>query len=507
MESDGISRSMFIVSKTGNILDSYDLGMRIGEGAYGRVSMASHMETGLGCAIKTMPKDSVRHMGRFRQEISILKSMDHPNIIKLFETCEDRMQLHLVMELCEGRELFHRIVDEGHFTEKDAAATARQMLSAVFYMHSNGFCHRDLKPENFMFMSDGPIDKSVLKLIDFGLAASFRQRGRSVPCGTHSEMMVEMAGSPYYVSPQVLQGRYTNACDIWSCGVILFVMLCGHTPFSGKHQKEVLCKIKLGVYSFDDPKWEHVSEDAKKLIACMLKFDPEDRFTAEQALHYSWIRDSAPRANKVSLQDGIVKNLHSFCQQNLLKKAALNIIAGRMSESHIPALRNTYMSLDADGDGCLSKQEVRDGMAEAEASDQSDMSIDLDAMVQGVDTDANGFISWTEFVAAALDKKHYMKQDLCRAAFSVFDQDGNQKISIEELQSILKDTQMDGRTSQEILRDVDQNGDGDIDFEEFMTMMRDGQELSPTTAGSSSVGLRSFSQESLLAACSIHRLL
>lgn len=176
-----------------------------------------------------------------------------------------------------------------------------------------------------------------------------------------------------------------------------------------------------------------------------------------------------------------------------------------MSETHIAVLRDTFKSLDGDGDGCLSKQEVRDRMAETEASYLSDMSMDLNAIVQGVDTDGNGIISWTEFVAAALDKRYYMKRDLCRAAFSVFDQDGDEKISVKDLQAILKDKSIIGlthcRTSHEILREVDRNGDGNIDFEEFMLMMEDGQQLSPTTAGSSIV--QSFSQQSLLAACRI----
>lgn len=499
-KSEGISRSNFIPLKPGNIRDSYKLDVRkIGEGTYGSVSIGVQQETAAKRAVKTMSKGNAKHVHRFRQEIAILKLMDHPNIIKLYETFEDRRQIYLVMELCEGKELFDRIIDAGHFTEQHAAVVVQQMLSAVFYMHKNMICHRDLKPENFLFMSKGPIDKSVLKLIDFGLSACFQEGGKP---------MSTKAGTPYYVAPQVLQGKYDQACDIWSCGVIMFTMLSGYPPFYGKTDQEVLSKVKKGTFSFDQKDWKHISDDAKTLIAWMLKFSPEQRCTAEQALQNTWIKDFAPRAKKVSLQEGLVRNLRNFRSQNVLKKAALNIIAGQMSESEITDLMNMFKTLDVNGDGLLTFQELQAGIAKTDLNKMC-KSIDLNAVMEGIDADGSGMIDYTEFLAATLDKKHYLQRDACWAAFSIFDADGDGNITLAELQTILKDDAvndlMEGRSSEEILEEVDRNGDGTIDFEEFMLMMQGGRsmslhELTPKAGGrspSAMVMTRSRSHRSL----------
>lgn len=500
-KSDGMCRSQFIPSKSGNIRGSYTMDIKkLGEGAYGSVSTSVHQATGAKRAVKTMSKGNPKHVQRFRQEINILKTMDHPNIIKLYETFEDRGRIYLVMELCEGKELFDRIIDVGHFTEQNAAVVMQQMLSAVFYMHTNLICHRDLKPENFLFASEGPIDKSVLKLIDFGLATRFQVGGGQSLC--------TKAGTAYYVAPQVLQGKYDQACDIWSCGVIMFTMLTGYPPFYGKTDQEVLSKVKRGRYSFDHKDWKGISDDAKTLIALMLKFNPEQRCTADQALQNTWIREFAPRAKNLSLQEGLVRNLRNFRSQNMLKKAALNIIAGQMSEAQIADLSKLFKSLDVNCDGLLTFEEMQAGIAKAELNKLS-TSIDLKAILEGVDADGSGMIDYTEFLAATLDKKHYLQRDNCWAAFCIFDADGDGNITQEELQAILKDDRvselMEGRSSAEILQDVDINGDGRIDFEEFMQMMQGGRsmsllELTPKTGGCSpgaALQARSMSQRSL----------
>eukprot|EP00439_Symbiodinium_sp_Y106_P051772 s953_g6.t3 len=424
-----------------------------------------------------------KHVVRFQQEIQIMKTMDHPNIIKLYETFEDRKHIYLAMELCTGGELFDRIIEVGQFTEKDAAIVVQQMLSAVFYMHTRGVCHRDLKPENFLFLSKGPIENTLLKIIDFGLSKCF---DASIPMATK-------AGTPYYVAPQVLQGKYDNSCDLWSCGVIMYTMLCGYPPFYGKTDQEVLSKVRKGIYQFEPKYWRHISADAKKLIGLLLKFEPESRYTAEEALQDVWIKERAPKAENICLQDRIMHNLKSFRSKNKLKKAALNIIASQMSEAEIADLREIFKALDMNGDGFLTTTELKDGITKARARSPT---IDLQAIMEGVDADGSGLIDYTEFLAATLDRKVYLQRDVCFAAFSVFDRDGDGCITLDELKQILENGSVedviDTWTSEELLQDdVDRNGDGSIDFEEFMEMMRGGRSMSLYTEAETPKGGRS----------------
>mmetsp|Transcript_66756 Transcript_66756/g.148234 ORF Transcript_66756/g.148234 Transcript_66756/m.148234 type:complete len:527 (+) Transcript_66756:50-1630(+) len=475
---DAISRAQLIPNHPGDVKDVYRIeAKKLGEGTYGSVSSAVHKTTGVVRAIKTMSKGQVKNMNRFQQEVDIMKVMDHPNIIKLYETFEDRRHLYLVMELCSGGELFDRIIEAGHFRESDGAIVVSHILHAIFYMHKNEVCHRDLKPENFLFLTKDPIDQNILKLIDFGLSSVV----------SDGKAMSTKAGTPYYVAPQVLQGKYDKSCDLWSCGVIMYTMLCGYPPFYGKTDQEVLHKVKHGNYSFDQKDWKNISDDAKGLIKMLLKFDPAERFTAEQALQHDWIRCRAPRSKTVSLQAGIVENLRAFQNQHKMKKAALQIIAGQLSEEKIKVLRETFEALDSNGDGFLTAEELKDGMTKASLGDLLS-KVDLDGIMQGVDADGSGLIDYTEFLAATLDKKCYLQEDVCYNAFSVFDQDGDGQISLEELRTILDNGSVDeaigSKTSEDILKAVDANGDGSIDFEEFMEMMRGGKDVEavPTEA-------------------------
>merc|ERR1712032_368473 len=288
-----------------------------------------------------------------KQEIAIMKMMDHPNIVKLFETFEDHRNIYLVMELCSGGELFDRIIDAGHFTEVQAAILMQQILRAMFYMHENHICHRDLKPENFIFQTKDPIEKTLLKIIDFGLSCKFEP----------GQVLTTKAGTPYYVAPQVLAGKYDHQSDMWSCGVIMFVLLCGYPPFYGETDADVLSKVRLGNFSFNAADWKNVSEDAKNLIRMLLKMNPRDRYTAEQALNHEWVKNKAPNATNMTLQEGFVDNLRGFRSQNKLKKAALQCIATQLDDGQIKKLRETFMALDGNGDGSLTANEMKEGLA------------------------------------------------------------------------------------------------------------------------------------------------
>merc|ERR1719487_2934317 len=338
----------------------------------------------------------------------------------------------------------------------------QHMFRAIFYMHENHIMHRDLKPENFLFTTKESVEKSLLKVIDFGLACKFDS----------GQIMTTKAGTPYYVAPQVLAGKYDQSSDLWSLGVIMYVLLCGYPPFYGDTDADVLAKVRLGNFSFNAADWRSVSEDAKSLIRHLLKMNPRDRYSAEQALNHVWVRNKAPKAQNVSLQNSLVENLRGFRSQNKLKKAALHVIASQLGESQIKALRDTFMTLDNNGDGLLTVAELKEGLNKAGLKE---IPPDLEQIMKDVDSDGSGVIDYTEFLAATLDKKVYMAEDVCWQPFRIFDRNGDGKISKDEIAHVLNDDGVQNaanRDMADLMAEIDKNGDGEIDFQEFMQMMR-----------------------------------
>mmetsp|Transcript_66719 Transcript_66719/g.150658 ORF Transcript_66719/g.150658 Transcript_66719/m.150658 type:complete len:518 (-) Transcript_66719:45-1598(-) len=457
-----IDRSRLVVRRLGNITDAYVLDDgKIGQGTFGSVRKCRQKATNAVYAVKAIPKGNVGNMGQFWQEVANMKRMDHPNIVRLYETFEDNKRIYLVMELCRGGELFHRIVKAGHFTEREAAIVMQQILRAVLYMHSHDISHRDLKPENFLFMTEDPIENNVLKVIDFGLSCHVKP----------GAVLTAMAGTASYVAPQVLARKYDKQCDLWSCGVVMYVLLCGQSPFRGKNEKEVLDKVREGRLTFQGKAWKQVSQDAKLLIQQLVKVDPKERYTSEQALAHVWIQEKAPRAS-AQLHSGLVEALRHFRSENRLKKAALHVITKQLSDTQTRCLRTTFTALDKNSDGTLTLDELREGLRKSGLVDRAK---DIEEIVLGLDVDGSGSVDYTEFMAAALDRGCYLQERLCRAAFGVFDLDGDGRITRSELQKVLdggsKERFADA-AREELLRDIDGDGDGAIDFQEFMAMMR-----------------------------------
>jgi len=461
--SGDFKRGGFIIDNPGKITDSYLLEKKkLGEGSYGSVCKGTNQATKAVRAIKTIPKAQMKNLEKFKMEIQIMKMMDHPNIIKLYENFEDHRNIYLVMELCKGGELFDRIIDLGHFTEVQAATVMQDIVRAIFHMHEMHVCHRDLKPENFLFLTKEVIEKNTLKIIDFGLSCPFSE----------GQVLSTKAGTPYYVAPQVLAGNYDHTSDLWSCGVISYVLLCGYPPFYGENDKEVLAKVKQGNFSFNPSEWKHISEDAKDLIRHLLKMNPKDRYTAEQALNHVWIKNKAPKATEFAITN-LIDNLRGFRSLNRLKKAALHVIALQLDEPSIANLKNVFMALDENGDGCLTNTEMKEGLHRIGLKE---IPPDLQQIMEEVDSDGSGVIDYTEFLAATLDKRAYIQEDVVWSAFRVFDRNGDGVISKQELQEVLGSGDVADvvgvENIAEMMSDVDTNGDGNIDFQEFLAMMR-----------------------------------
>lgn len=461
------NRSGFILENSeGNIRDTYDFTEEsIGEGSYGSVRRAVHKPTGQVRAVKILPRDRLKFLPKFRDEVKIMKELEHPNIVRLYETFEDEAFVYLVMELCEGGELFDRIISVGFFGEREAAKIVRQMLGALVYLHNRGICHRDLKPENFLLGSSG--EDAALKLIDFGLSARMQPGQAS---------MNTRSGTPYYVAPEVLSGSYDEKCDLWSIGILTYVLLCGYPPFNGTSDKEILLRVKSGKYVFPDSEWKTVSAEAKNFVTNLLEFKPAKRMAANEALDHAWMHSALPPPKDSEMdmvsQQRMLTSLRAFRGVSKFKKLALTAIAHQLVDSEIDQLKRTFQSLDANGDGTLTVSEIRESVVKAGIK----IPQDFESLVAEVDSDGSGSVDYMEFIAATMDRRLYNQREVAWRAFRMFDRDGNGKISVSELAKVFQDDSVQRNFGSDkiadMIKEFDVNGDGEIDFDEFMAMVQ-----------------------------------
>ena len=256
-----------------------------GSGHYGTVRQCIQRATGRTYAVKSIEKTRVSRMGDLQREIQLLSMVNHENIINMIDCYEDENHIHIVTETYTGGELFDTIIDntnnDGCLSESKAARIIEQLLKAVSYLHENDVCHRDIKPENLLFESK--LENSAIRLIDFGLSR------------THSEgeeMMTNPVGTCYYMSPELLKGSYDKSTDMWSVGVVAYILLCGYPPFNGNSDAEIVAAIRRGHYTFEDG-WAGKSSEALDFIKCLLRRDPRRRYSAKQALNHPWLQNAS----------------------------------------------------------------------------------------------------------------------------------------------------------------------------------------------------------------------
>lgn len=454
-----ISKSHFIGEHIAHVEQYYSFAKELGKGSYGQVARVQNLTTGRLYACKKMNKRQIKNKSRFKTEIDLLKATDHPNIIKLYDIFEDTVYIYLIMEECTGGEFFERLAKKAKkktmYTEKDAAMIFRQILEAINYLHAHGVCHRDLKPENLLFATVD--DNSSLKLIDFGLSKIF---------GSEDSKMKGAVGTTFYMAPEVMNGVYNEKCDVWACGVILYIMLCGKPPFYSQDENDLKQKIKTMVYNFDYPEFKKISQDAKDIISSIL-VDQDKRPSAAQLLETNWIKEYAPHATGESLLidwDHIKK----YSQLNLVQKSIINFTAFHLTEKETKEFVEIFKNLDENSDGVLTIDEIAKGVEKGSFGGKI-KSDDVVKMFNEIDVDKNGLVNYTEFLSALMDYEKYIKKEHLLECFRNYDADGSGKISFEEFIEMIK-PQDDKEKAElrELYTKFDENGDGEIDFNEFM---------------------------------------
>ena len=338
-------------SKQKDFRKKYEYISLIGSGSFGKVRLFVERECkSFKYAIKTIKKDFFNqyHIKSLKNEIEILRSLDHPNIVKYFETYEDEKYLHIVMEYIPGDNLFKVLTEKlSHkLTERQISQIMTCLLKAVLFLHHNGIIHRDLKPENIVF-SDTRNYKS-LKLIDFGL--SIQQNAKKEK---------RRVGTPYYMAPEMIFGNFVKASDIWSIGVIMYIMVTGKQPFWGKNKDEVLNKVKNGRYDMKSLYYSKCSNSVKDLIKKMLVTEPEKRMTIEACLEHSWFKQfENDKYINLAFSEEIVDSLRQFQNQNLLQKEIRFYLAKLFSDKEVSKLKKAFTAVDKDNSGEIEYEEI-----------------------------------------------------------------------------------------------------------------------------------------------------
>ncbi|KAL3803550.1 hypothetical protein HJC23_014098 [Cyclotella cryptica] len=282
-ETDSQHSEFFVTGQYSDIFRDYDISPRvIGTGNYGSVRECVKLVTGERFAVKTIDKSRIGRLDHLQREVELLRLINHRSIMRLVDIYEDSDYVHIVTDKYTGGELFDKIINNttstGCLSEFEAARIIKSILEATVYLHANGIVHRDIKPENVLFESTQ--EGSPVKLIDFGLSR------------THlpgEEPMKNAVGTAYYMSPEVINGSYDKSCDLWSIGVVTYILLSGYPPFNGSNDAEIYSSVRRGNLHFDGRVWGGLSHASRDFIRRLLCRDSSLRSTAEEALQHPWI--------------------------------------------------------------------------------------------------------------------------------------------------------------------------------------------------------------------------
>ncbi|CAI0548764.1 unnamed protein product [Linum tenue] len=447
-----------------DVKSTYSIGKELGRGQFGVTHLCTHKASGEQLACKTIAKRKLvnkEDLEDVRREVQIMHHLTgQPNIVELKGAYEDKHSVHLVMELCAGGELFDRIIAKGHYTERAAASLLRTIVQIVYTCHSMGVIHRDLKPENFLLLSKD--ESSPLKATDFGLSVFYKPAG---------EVFKDIVGSAYYIAPEVLKRKYGPEADIWSVGVMLYILLCGVPPFWAESEHGIFNAILRGHVDFTSDPWPSISPPAKDLVRKMLNSDPKQRLTASQVLNHPWIQVDG-EAPDIPLDNAVLGRLKQFKAMNKFKKVALRVIAGCLSEEEIMGLKEMFKGMDTDNSGTITLEELKQGLAK-QGTKLSEAEVKQ--LMEAADADGNGTIDYDEFITATMHLNRMDREEHLYTAFQHFDKDNSGYITTEELQQALIEFGInDDKELKDILSEVDSDNDGRINYDEFVAMMRKG---------------------------------
>ncbi|CAA7024555.1 unnamed protein product [Microthlaspi erraticum] len=434
----------------------YSLGKKLDVCDLAATYMCKQFSTGKTYACKSIRKrllSSQEEKEVVKTEIEIMNRLiGEPNIVQIKGCYEDRSFVHIVMDLCTGGDLFDRIGklvnDQSYYSEKDASQIVRSIMNAVQSCHSKGVIHRDIKPDNFVLSSNN--EDATFKAIGF----------ESSVCIKEGEFVEGLGGSDFYTAPEALQGSYGKEIDIWSAGVILYVLLSGEFPFKSVYE------ITTGQFDLYSDPWPSISLSAKRLIQMMLTSDPMKRISAAKVLGL--------KAEDKPIDNAILSRMKKFRAVNKINKLALKVIAESISEKEIKSLKSMFASMDTDKSGTITYEELKIGLNRL-GSKLSETEVK--ELMEVADVDGNGTLEYLEFIPAMMhiERRNMAREDHLYKAFQYFDVDNSGYITMDGLERAMKEHGMGDETSaKQIMSEVDTDNDGRINYDEFCAMMKNG---------------------------------
>jgi calcium-dependent protein kinase len=438
----------------------YDILEQLGEGGQAVVKKCFHKPTGQLRALKILPKAPVTSKTTLRiEELEILRRLDHPNIVRCYDLLQDSLHDYIVMEYCEGGDLFSRINQLGKLSPDEAAKVMFQLLSCLSYCHARKIIHRDLKLENILLTSKG--DSYDVKVADFGSSVVLLKNRK----------LIKGVGSAYYIAPEIIAkpDAYSTAMDVWSAGMTLYIMLTGTCPYAGTTQGEIIDFAKKHPFNITTTYTQEINDGALSLLTGMLNTNPRQRVTAAEALGHPWIKSYKSSLRRAASSD-YLEVLKGFKASNKLREAVLTFLSKQaVAQEELKALMLAFQALDSNSDGLLSKEEL---VAEFERTcSHQTAEVYADEIIRQVDANHSGLINYTEFVKACCDKQQLLSLKHLEFAFSSFDKDGNGTLTSAEIREFVGGASQDDALWQEVINKVDLNGDGVIELSEFTELM------------------------------------
>ena len=451
-----------------NPFNIYEKIKTLGEGGYGEVFLVKHKITGAVRAMKIIKKiDNYTENNdeEVLNEINILKKIDHPNIIKIFEFYIDDDNYYLITEYCSGGDLFD-FAKSNKLNEYQVAFIMYQLFSALNYCHKMKIIHRDLKPENIL-VSKNENNYVRIKIGDFGTSILFKK----------GDIQKDVIGSLYYFAPEVIKENYNFKCDLWSSGVIMYILLTHKIPFNGEDDEDVINSILYKEYN--TKLLSKFSNNTIDLISKLLEREVNQRINSEQALEHKYFEEfkSKELLNKIKDKKKIekfIENLKHYKRKSILQETILAYLIHNFPDlDDIDDANKLFNQIDAKGNGQVSLDELYYGLSIIIESDK--LKDDIVEIFANLDTDKNNYLTYEEFVRGAIDKNCFLDDKVLEFAFKYFDKDNKGEITINDISNIFKNNIKKKditETLKKIISEVDEEGNEKITYEKFCKLIK-----------------------------------